>query len=68
MYSLISEEQKDSDTNIIKPKKVMGVGLGNIFEGGQIKLRPAGGAGPKKPVAAEKVSFGGCSLKSFYLH
>lgn len=41
--------------NLIKGKKVMGVGLGNIFEGGQIKLRPAGGGSNKKPIAPEKV-------------
>ena len=36
----------------------MGVGLGNIFEGAQIKLRPAGAGSNKKPVAAEKVRIG----------
>ena len=55
--SLISDESKESDTNIIKGKKVVGIGLGNIFEGGQIKLRPAGGGPAKKPPAttADKV-------------
>lgn len=30
---------KDPDFQEIKGKKVMGVGLGNIFQGGPIKLR-----------------------------
>lgn len=52
----IKDESKENDTNLIKGKKVIGVGLGNIFEGGQIKLRPAGGGGgsSKKPVGAER--------------
>lgn len=48
------EEPKENDANLIKGKKVVGVGLGNIFEGGQIKLRPAVGGSSKKPVGAER--------------
>ena len=36
---------------------MVGVGLGNIFEGGQIKLRPAVGGSSKKPVGAERVIY-----------
>ena len=52
---MISEESKDTDTNLIKGKKVVGVGLGNIFEAGGIKLRPAGSGPGKKPIASDKV-------------
>ncbi|BFZ09204.1 hypothetical protein BsWGS_12243 [Bradybaena similaris] len=45
---------KDSDFQTIKGKKVMGVGLGNIFGGGPIKLRAVGDStikedAPKSP-------------------
>lgn len=46
--SLSAEEKPET-----KGKKVMGVGLGNIFEGGPIKLRSTA-ASAKRPV--EKVS------------
>ncbi|KAK7108258.1 hypothetical protein V1264_016025 [Littorina saxatilis] len=41
--------EKDPDFQEIKGKKVMGVGLGNIFQGGPIKLRNTG----KKPDAGK---------------
>ncbi|CAG5134177.1 unnamed protein product, partial [Candidula unifasciata] len=39
---------KDSDFQTIKGKKVMGVGLGNIFGGGPIKLRAVGDSTAKE--------------------
>lgn len=39
---------KDSDFQTIKGKKVMGVGLGNIFGGGPIKLRAVGDSAIKE--------------------
>ena len=49
-YLCFTAEEKPES----KGKKVMGVGLGNIFEGGPIKLRSTA-ATTKRPV--EKVSY-----------
>ena len=47
-----SEDTKSSgEFQAIKGKKVVGVGLGNIFGGGPIKLRPTGDKGVKNQVS-----------------
>lgn len=53
--------EKDGDFQEIKGKKIMGIGLGNIFEGGPIKLRntkkgppPPGGKHDQDPVPPAK--------------
>jgi hypothetical protein len=47
--NFILGEKLEGEFHEIKGKKIMGVGLGNIFEGGPIKLR---NTGSKKPAAA----------------
>eukprot|EP01147_Barroeca_monosierra_P002369 gene2369-8069_t len=47
------EEESKQESRLISAKKIHGVGLGNIFAGGEIKLRKTGGLLQKKePVAA----------------
>lgn len=70
---LIFTGDKDVDFQEIKGKKIMGIGLGNIFQGGPIKLRntakkPDPGKGkPEEKVSTATCIFCFCLLKNMFV-